>query len=105
MAASLHGDTPYSGRRVTSVPVTPYTTSVDVNLIRPGNPQVSGIGQVTAAGARTLGMVILGPVRDRPRHGRPRAARLLPALVLLRPLSSAPLLARRLPARQVIRAR
>ena len=31
MAASLHGDTPYSGRRVTLVPVTPYTTSVDVN--------------------------------------------------------------------------
>ena len=31
MAASLHGDTPYSGKTVTSVPVTPYTTSVDVN--------------------------------------------------------------------------
>jgi len=31
VAASHHGDTPYSGRRVTSVPVTPYTTSVDVN--------------------------------------------------------------------------
>ena len=74
-------------------------------LIRPGNPQVSGIGQVTAAGAGSLGMVILGPVRDRPRHGGPRAARLLPALLLLRPLSSAPLLPRRLPARQVIRAR
>ena len=74
-------------------------------LIRPGNPQVSGIGQVTAARARALGMVILGPVRDLPRHGRPRAARLLPALLLLRPLSSAPLLPRRLPARQVIRAR
>ena len=74
-------------------------------LIRPGNPQVSGIGQVTAAGAGALGMVILGPVRDLPRHGRPRAARLLPALLLLRPLSSAPLLPRRLPARQVVRAR
>ena len=74
-------------------------------LIRPGNPQVSGIGQVTAAGAGTLGMVILGPVRDLPRHGCPRAARLLPALLLLRPLSSAPLLPRRLPARQVVRAR
>ena len=34
MAASHHGDTPYSGNSVTSVPVTPYTTSVDVN--RPG---------------------------------------------------------------------
>ena len=74
-------------------------------LIRPGNPQAGGIGQVTAARARAHGMVILGPVRDLPRHGRPRAARLLPALLLLRPLSSAPLLPRRLPARQVIRAR
>jgi hypothetical protein len=32
VAASHHGDTPYSGNLVTSVPVTPYTTSVDVNL-------------------------------------------------------------------------
>ena len=32
MAASHHGDTPHSGKPVTSVPVTPYTTSVDVNL-------------------------------------------------------------------------
>jgi len=72
-------------------------------LIRPGNPQVSGIRQVTAAGAGTLGMVILGPVRDLPRHRCPRAARLLPALLLLRPLSSAPLLPWRPPARQVIR--
>ena len=32
MAASHHGDTPYSGNSVTSVPVTPYTTSVDVNF-------------------------------------------------------------------------
>ena len=31
MAASHHGDTPYSGNSLTSVPVTPYTTSVDVN--------------------------------------------------------------------------
>ena len=71
-------------------------------LVRAGNPQVSGIGQVPAAGAGTPGMVILGPVRDLPRHGRPRAARLLPPLLLLRPLSSAPLLPRRLAARQVI---
>ena len=34
MAASHHGDTPYSGNSVTSVPVTPYTTSVDVNSPR-----------------------------------------------------------------------
>ena len=32
MAASLHGNTPYSGNSVTPVPVTPYTTSVDVNI-------------------------------------------------------------------------
>jgi hypothetical protein len=32
VAASHHGDTPYSGKTVTSVPVTPYTTSVDVNF-------------------------------------------------------------------------
>ena len=31
VAASYHGDTPYSGNSVTPVPVTPYTTSVDVN--------------------------------------------------------------------------
>ena len=31
MAASLHGDTPYSGKAVTSGSATPYTTSVDVN--------------------------------------------------------------------------
>jgi hypothetical protein len=31
VAASHHGDTPYSGNSVTPVPVTPYTTSVDVN--------------------------------------------------------------------------
>jgi hypothetical protein len=35
VAASHHGDTPYSGNSVTSVPVSPYTTSVDVNF--PGN--------------------------------------------------------------------
>ena len=34
MAASHHGDTPYSGNSVTSVPITPYTTSVDVNRAR-----------------------------------------------------------------------
>src|SRR6185436_12118907 len=31
VAASHHRDTPHSGTTVTSVPVTPYTTSVDVN--------------------------------------------------------------------------
>jgi hypothetical protein len=32
VAASFHGDTPYFGKPVTSVPVTPYTTSVDVSM-------------------------------------------------------------------------
>src|SRR5581483_12106997 len=31
VAASRHGNTPYSGKLVTLVPVTPYTTSVDAN--------------------------------------------------------------------------
>jgi hypothetical protein len=31
VAASYHGDTPYSGNSVTPVPVTSYTTSVNVN--------------------------------------------------------------------------
>jgi hypothetical protein len=31
VAAALHGDTPYSGKTVTSGSATPYTTSVDVN--------------------------------------------------------------------------
>ena len=38
MAASHHGDTPHSGKTVTSVPVTPYTTSVDVNAPRYSAP-------------------------------------------------------------------
>ena len=74
-------------------------------LKRPGNPQVSGVCQVQAAGAGALGMVVLGPVRDLPRHGRARAARLFPPLLLLRPLRGAPLLPGRLPPRQVIRTR
>ena len=39
MAASPHGDTPYSGEPVTSGSVTPYTTSVD------GNWRATAIGQ------------------------------------------------------------
>ena len=79
---------------------------------RPGSPPAETTGQPPgqrhrpgpAARAGALGIVILGPVRDLPRHRRARAARLLPPL-LLRPLRSAPLLPRRLPPRQVIRAR
>ena len=36
VAASHHGDTPYSGNQSHSVPVTPYTTSVDVNAAGEG---------------------------------------------------------------------
>src|SRR5712691_1187625 len=75
-------------------------------LIRPGNTQVSGTGQVQAAGTAALGVVVLGPVRGLPAHRGTRAARLLSPLPLLfRPLRGAPLLPRRLPPRQVIRRR
>jgi hypothetical protein len=40
VAACLHGDTPYSGKAVTSVPVTPYTTPVDVNVGRLPDPDL-----------------------------------------------------------------
>ena len=33
MAACLHGDMPYSGKAVKSGAATPYTTSVDVNVL------------------------------------------------------------------------
>ena len=58
MAASHHGDTPYSGRPVTSGSVTPYTTSVDVN-------HAGGVDQttaVTAAAGLAAVMVTLGAV-------------------------------------------
>jgi len=35
VAASHHADTPYNGKSVTPVPVTPYTTSADVNAACP----------------------------------------------------------------------
>jgi hypothetical protein len=43
VAASLHGDTPYSGNSVTPVPVTPYTTSVDVNPSTHQHPELAGM--------------------------------------------------------------
>ena len=53
--------------------------------------------------ACALGIMVLGPVRDLPRHRRARTARLFPPLLfLLRPLSGAPLLPGRPPPRQVI---
>src|SRR6202007_2220379 len=42
VAASHHGDTPYSGNSLTSVPVTPYTTYVDVNLDRADTAPTAG---------------------------------------------------------------
>jgi hypothetical protein len=63
VAASHHGDTPYSGKAVTSVPVTPYTTSVDVN------------GDGTASGHEGCAMqeaaVVLSVLRERGRRGLP----------------------------------
>ena len=46
MAASHHGDTPYSGNLVTPVPVTPYTTSVDVNVTIP-SPSIGFRADIT----------------------------------------------------------
>ncbi len=56
MAASHHGDTPYSGNSVTPVPVTPYTTSVDVNfpLVARGRSQQSGARTSGEAACRGL---------------------------------------------------
>jgi len=50
VAASHHGDTPYSGRPVTPVPVTPYTTSVDVNPAQATGTRPRA--QATADGSR-----------------------------------------------------
>ena len=74
-------------------------------LKRPRDAQVLRVRQVTAAGAAPFRVVILGPVRDLPRHRRARAARLLSPLLLLRALRRPPLLPGRFPPRQVIRRR
>ena len=74
-------------------------------LRRPGDAQVLRVRQVQAARAGTLRVMLLGPVRDLPRHRRPRAARLLPPLLLLRAFRRPPLLPRHPPAGQVIRRR
>src|SRR5690349_5547999 len=56
VAASHHVDTPHSGRPVTSVPVTPYTTSVDVNecgcLMCCGEPDHDRWNLITVVAAR-----------------------------------------------------
>jgi len=44
VAASHHGNTPYSGNSVTLVPVTPYTTSVDVNALSTRKNTISRAG-------------------------------------------------------------
>ena len=72
-------------------------------LIRPGNPQVSGVRQVPAARTPAPRVMVRGLVRDLPHHRCPRAARLLPPLLLLRPLRGPPLLPGHLPPGQVIR--
>ena len=52
MAASHHGDTPYSGNSVTSVPVTPYTTSVDVNAPTTPTPWLTATTSPSPTGRR-----------------------------------------------------
>jgi hypothetical protein len=52
-------------------------------LIRTRDTPVSGAGQIPAARALALRVVILGPVRELPPHRRARAARLLPPVPLL----------------------
>jgi hypothetical protein len=54
VAASLHGDTPYSGNSVTPVPVIPYTTSVDVNRFRNGAPLKDQVRSSLDSSHRTL---------------------------------------------------
>jgi hypothetical protein len=63
-ACEANGDTPYSGNSVTSVPVTPYTTSVDVNS-SPAPSMVRG-AEMTRAGRRSDGEI-------RPRRTMPLA--------------------------------
>src|SRR5205814_4640949 len=65
VAASLHGDTPCSGNSVTPVPVTPYTTSVDVNPSATArDSQIN-----TAPSAYRPGSVLLAaPSRSVPAH-------------------------------------
>ena len=46
---------------------------------------VDGIRPIRAERARPLGIIVLDPVRELPRHGPPRAAPLLFRLLLLRP--------------------
>ena len=65
MAASHHGDTPHSGKPVTLVPVTPYTTSVDVNLWRVGHAEASQAGRGDSSVIE--GRAGRGPSRMRPR--------------------------------------
>ena len=52
MAASLHGDTPYSGKAVTSGSATPYTTSVDVNAPSAGSTERGLVPSTASSRAR-----------------------------------------------------
>jgi hypothetical protein len=80
VAASLHGDTPYSGNSVTPLPVTPYTTSVDVNP-KP-NALTSGYAPQDTSVAAAVRYTSVRPgfqkATDRrtPGHGRPGWERL-----------------------------
>src|SRR5690348_16217417 len=59
VAVSLHGDTPYFGKRVTSGSTTPYTTSVDVNQPQQstdciGGPASALLGSIRAVVQRLI---------------------------------------------------
>jgi hypothetical protein len=69
VAASHHGDAPYSGKTVTSVPVTPYTTSVDVNLSDFWVAAAAAAPVIALAAIVTIGD--LSKFVDSPAVGRP----------------------------------
>jgi hypothetical protein len=75
----------------------------DLQLLeRAGHPEIRRGGQVRAALARPLRVVIAGVIGLRPAHRRSRRPQLLPPLAAGRALSSAPLLTRGLAARGVV---
>jgi hypothetical protein len=91
--SSRRRTSPCAGRAAPAPPPRPGSPPADRTGQLPGQRRPLGPGRRD----RHPGMVILGPVRDLPRHGRTRAARLLPALALLRPLCGTALLPGRPP--------
>jgi hypothetical protein len=60
VAASHHGDTPYSGNSVTPVPVTPYTTSVDVNEDDPGRWSYGALAAAIGCSKELIAAIVKG---------------------------------------------